>query len=288
MSMPHSHSTGPMITKADGEVQPFDPRKLEQSLLRSGAAPFMAERIAQTITAGIAPGARSQDIYRRAFTMLREQHRPAAVRYGLRRALLEMGPSGHPFEDFIAELFKAEGWSVQWRKIIQGKCVPHEVDLYATRGAETVAGELKYHNEAAYKTDVKVALYVKARFEDIWQCDPATQECPVDIGMLITNTKFTSQAVDYAACAGLGLLGWSYPERGNLFDRIVAAGVYPVTALTTLKQAEKRILLDRGIATTHLLTEHREALRELHMPPERIGEVLAEARTVREPMAYAG
>ncbi len=249
---------GPLITKADGTVEPFDRAKLEFSLRRTGAGEHAAEQIAAAITASITPGTRSQDVYRRAFTMLRAMHRPAAARYGLRRALLELGPSGHPFEDFIAQLFKAEGWTVEWRKVIMGKCVAHEVDLYATRGTETIAGELKYHNDAAYKTDVKVALYVKARFEDIWQCDPAAKAaCPVDRGILITNTKFTSQAETYANCAGLELLGWSYPQKDNLFDRIVASGVYPVTTLTTLKQAEKRLLLDRGVVTAQLLGEHR-------------------------------
>jgi hypothetical protein len=278
----HGQAAGPLIEKADGTVEPFDPGKLEHSLERSGASPALAARVAAEVTAGVAPGSRSKDIYRRAFTMLRAAHRPAAMRYGLRRALLEMGPSGHPFEDFIAELFRAEGWNVEWRKIIEGKCVPHEVDLYATRGAETVGGELKYHNDAAYKTDVKTALYVKARFDDIWNCDPARQTCPLSTGMLVTNTKFTSQAIAYAECSGLALLGWSYPAQGNLFDRIVAANVYPVSAFTTLKAAEKRLLLEQGIVTSRLLIAHREALRAIHLPPERVGEVLAEARMVHE------
>jgi hypothetical protein len=155
------------------------------------------------------------------------------------------------------------------------------VDVYATRGNETLAAELKYHNDPGYKTDIKIALYVKARFDDIWQCDPRSREdCPIDHGFLITNTKFTTQAVEYATCAGLGLLGWSYPNEGSLYDRIVASGLYPITALTSIRKAEKRLLIDRNIVTTDLLREHRSLLREISIPPERIGAIVAEAETL--------
>ena len=186
------------------------------------------------------------------------------MRYSLRRAVFELGPTGHPFEDFIAELFRKEGWTVEWRKMVPGKCISHEVDVYAIKDNEALAAELKYHNDPNYKTDVKTALYVKARFDDIWQCDPAVRAtCPVDRGFLITNTKFTESAIQYSHCAGIELLGWSYPTEGNLYDRLVAAGIFPVTALTTLKKAEKRLLLDRGVVTTEMLLRSPDMFKEV-------------------------
>ncbi len=269
------------IVKADGTVEIFDGNKLEQSLIRAGATETSASRIRSTIEASISPLAESTEIYRRAFQMLRHENRPSAARYSLRRALFELGPTGHPFEDFVAEIFKKEGWEVQGRRIIPGKCVPHEVDVYAKRGDEHMAAELKYHNDPGYKTDVKVALYVKARFDDIWQCDPkVSATCPVDTGFLITNTKFTRQAIDYANCSGMKLLGWSYPHQGNLYDRIIANAVYPVTSLTMLKKAEKKLLIDKNIVTCDQVRENRNVLREIGMTPERIGSVVAEINTL--------
>jgi hypothetical protein len=287
---PTAEKTRATIVKSDGSVQAFDPEKLAASLRRTGAGAHTAERITHTITSSVGYEVTSSEIYRKAFAMLRREARPAAARYALRRALLELGPSGHPFEDLIAELFKTEGWNVEWRKIIRGKCIEHEVDVYATRngpsGIETMAAELKYHNDAFYKTDVKTALYVKARLDDIWNCDPKLKTCPVDRGMLITNTKFTSQAVEYAMCSGMELLGWSYPAEGNLYDRMVGAGLYPVTTLTMLKPAEKRLLVNQGIVTSSQLGERREALRALHIPAERIGAIITEMRSLAEPFAY--
>lgn len=282
------------IVKADGSAERFDGLKLEASLRHAGASGRTATDIRTAIEKTITQGARTASIYKRAFALLRERERAAAARYSLRRAMFELGPTGHPFEDFIAQLFKKEGWTVEWRRLVPGKCVPHEVDVYATRSVsngsaeggtstEHLAAELKYHNDPNYKTDVKTALYVKARFDDIWQCDPKLgKQCPVDRGMLITNTKFTSQAIQYASCAGIELLGWSYPLEGNLYDRIIGAGVYPVTALTTLKKAEKVLLIANGVITTDLIRERRDVLRSLSMTPERIGLVIAEAESLIE------
>lgn len=271
------------IVKADGSIEQFDPQRLENSLRRSGAGVHTAARIRETIEASLPATVQSGEVYRRAFQMLRADGRAAAVRYSLRRALFEFGPSGHPFEDFVGELFKKEGWEVQSRRLIQGKCVPHEVDVYATRGKETLAAELKYHNDPGYKTDVKVALYVKARFDDIWQCDPKVAgTCPVDRGYLVTNTKFTSQAIDYAECSGISLLGWSYPYKNSLFDRIVASGLYPVTALTTLRKSEKRLMIEQNISTSELLKQRRDALRDIAVSPERIGAIMAEIETLQQ------
>lgn len=271
----------PEIIKADGTVEVFNGEKLERSLVLAGASETSAGRIRQTIESSMGTSAESAEIYRRAFQMLRQEARPVAARYSLRRALFDLGPSGHPFEDFVAELFKKEGWTVEGRRMIPGKCVPHEVDVYAKRGNEHLAAELKYHNSPGYKTDVKVALYVKARFDDIWQCKEEDKGvCPVDLGFLITNTKFTRQAIDYATCSGMGLLGWSYPHEGNLYDRILANSLFPVTVLTTLRKAEKRLLIDKNIVTCDQVRENRDVLRSVGLTPERIGTVVAEVNTL--------
>lgn len=269
------------ILKTDGTEEVFDGMKLEWSLRRAGATTHTAARIRETIETATANGASTSDIYKRAFQMLRHDARPAAARYSLRRALFEFGPSGHPFENFVSEMFRKEGWDVEYRRMIPGKCVMHEVDVYAKRNGEYLAAELKYHNDPSYKTDVKVALYVKARMDDILTCDPSVDNtCPVDHPFLITNTKFTRDAIQYSRCAGLQLLGWSYPVEGNLYDRIVATGLYPVTALTLLRKTEKKLLIDQGIVTCEQVREHRDVLRALGVSPERLGAILAEANTL--------
>lgn len=232
----------------------------------------------------IVPGASSREIYARAFALLRREARPVAARYALRRALLELGPSGHPFEDFISHLYRAEGWEVETRKLIKGKCVSHEVDFYASHPGEKehIAAELKYHNDPGYKTDLKVALYVKSRFDDIFSCDAGVRACPIDRGILVTNTKFTSEAIAYAECSGVELLGWGYPAGGNLFMRMSRAKIYPITTLTGLSRAEKRLLVERGVIGVDEIVRDRRALDILHLPSDAVGELLAEAEGLLE------
>lgn len=272
-------TTLPVIVKAGGEREVFDPSRLVSSLRRAGAGIHAAERIARSVTATVMSGMSSREVYSRAFALLRKESRPAAARYSLRRALFELGPTGHPFEDFVSRLFRAEGWQVETRKIIRGKCVSHEVDLYASHPGQEVhlAAELKYHNDPNYKSDLKTALYVKSRFDDIFACDAAARACPVDRGILITNTKFTSEAVAYAECAGVELLGWSYPADDSLFMRMARAKVYPLTALTRLSRGEKNLLMDNGVIAVDEILSDRRQLDVLHLSPDRLGEVLAEA-----------
>jgi len=277
LNIPARESTFPPIVKADGSIETFYPDRLRISLIRAGAGEHAAERITDQIAKSLAPGSASKEIYARAFALLRKEARPIAARYALRRALFEFGPSGHPFEDFVSHLFRTMGWEVETRKIAQGKCVSHELDFYATMNGEFLAAELKYHNDPGYKTDVKVALYVKARFEDIWNCDPAFQKCPVNRGFLVTNTKFTSEAIAYASCAGLELLGWSYPVGNGLLEHMTRAHVYPVTTLTSLTHAEKRLLVDSGLVTVDQLRDRHDSLDILRLSPDRIGEIRAEA-----------
>jgi len=271
-------TTEPVIIKADGSKEAFDPTRLATSLRRAGAGEHTAARIAERITGTVVPGVTSKEIYARAFALLRKEARPVAARYALRRALLELGPTGHPFEDFVSHLFRAEGWQVETRKLIKGKCVSHEVDFYASHPEQNtfLAAELKYHNDPGYKTDLKVALYVKSRFDDIFSCDPQVRACPIDRGLLVTNTKFTSEAIAYAECAGVELLGWGYPTDDNLFMRMSRVGVYPVTTLTGLSRAEKNMLIERGVIAVDEIMKDRRTLDVLHLSSERVGELLAE------------
>ncbi len=272
-------TTHPSIIKSDGSSEIFNPDRLVTSLERAGAGSHLAQHIAEMITGTIVPGTSSKEIYMRAFSLLRKETRPAAARYLLRRALLDLGPTGHPFEDFISHLYRTEGWKVETRKIIKGVCVSHEVDFYASNkeGNTFLAAELKYHNDPSYKTDLKVALYVKSRFDDIFSCDSTVRACPINQGLLITNTKFTSEAVAYAECSDIELLGWGYPEKNNLLMRMSRAKVYPVTTLTGLSRTEKRLLIEQGTIAVDEVVRDRRRLDILHLSTSRVGELLAEA-----------
>ncbi len=267
-----------LITKADGEQEPFDPKKLDDSLTRSGTSPAIRDRIVARVLQKLRPGMRTEEIYRHAYDMLQqEEEHPVAARYSVKRALFSLGPSGFPFEQFLAEVLRAHGWSARTGMALTGRCAPHEVDILAEKNGKRIGIEAKFHNEAGGKTDIKDALYVKARYDDLKNTpDPSSR---VDEGWLVTNTTFTRNAIRYAQCSNLTLLGWDYPRSNNLMTMIEEAQVHPLTCLTTLSEGEKHRLLDnkivlcKSVSMPHLLEEYG-------VKPDRIPQVLNEARAL--------
>ena len=118
--------------------------------------------------------------------------------------------------------------------------------------------EEKLKNELGTKSDLKVVLYVKARFDDIkenvYNFDGV--ERPLTEGWLITNTKFSSTAIHYGVCKNLTMIGWNYPDTGNLQDMIESERLHPITCLTSLSAEEKKTLLENNVVLcSNVLTD---------------------------------
>jgi hypothetical protein len=265
------------IVKGDGTRELFNVLKLADSLARSGADSALATQVAETIAGGVKDGMTTSEIYRHAYKLLHKAERTYAARYSMRRAILELGPTGYPFEDYVSELMRAKGYEVKTRVMVQGRCIEHEVDIVMKKDGKTIGAELKFHNQPGYKTDVKVALYVRARFTDIdLGAEDKGEEKHVHEGWLMTNTKFTDHAIQYAMCAGIGLVGWDYPSKGNLDDIIQETRIYPVTILTTLSNAEKSRLLAAQVPLCSIVAADPSVLRKAGIPDRKITSVVAE------------
>lgn len=210
------------IVKANGERETFVPEKLEASLLRAGASPEEVKGVVDHIVATLRDGMTTKELYEHAFRYLAEWKKPVAKRYSLRRALMEMGPTGFPFEDLVAEILKEKGFETLTRQTVLGGCVPHEVDVVAWNKKKLIMVEAKFHNELGTKSDLKTALYIKARFDDLKDnvYDYGGEDRKLTEGWLVTNTKFSSTAIHYGICQNLVMIGWNYPEKGNLEDLI--------------------------------------------------------------------
>lgn len=264
------------ILKADGEREPFDPAKVERSLQHAGASSTVRARILAHIMHELKPDMTTEAIYRRAFEMLkREEALPVAARYSMKRAVFALGPSGFPFEQFLSEVLRAHGWRTRTDVMLIGRCAPHEVDVLAEKDGKKVGIEVKFHNEPGGKTDIKDALYVHARYEDLKKAPQESSR--VDEGWLVTNTVFTRNAMRYGHCSGLPLLSWNYPSERGLLNLIEEGRVHPLTALTTLSESEKRRLMERKIVLCKSVLDER-VLRESGIPPSKANSVMEEAR----------
>ena len=271
-----------LITKSTGDQEEWDPQKLERSLHAAHANNDIIKEIVAHIEKDLHDGISTRDIYAHAFELLKNYSRPVAAQYSLKRAIMELGPSGFPFEKFIAEILKAEGYHTQVGVMVPGACVVHEVDVIAEKSGERILVEAKYHNSPDIKSDVKVALYVHARFQDIQK---RIDQSAAGIGFftqawLITNTAFTSQAIQYGMCAGLSLTGWNYPKGHTLQDLIQATQTHPLTCLTTLSANNKSTLLESGIVLCRDIVNDPKHLEKMGINQARIASIMEEGQAL--------
>lgn len=211
------------IVKENGVREAFEPEKLRASLLRAGADEDAIASVMAHMMNELKPGMTTHDIYQHAYKTLSDYKQPVAQKYSLRRALMKMGPTGFPFEKLVAEILKGKGFETLTGQTVLGGCVPHEVDVVAWNDKKLIMVEAKFHNELGTKSDLKVALYVKARFDDLKDnvFSYGGKERRLTEGWLVTNTKFSSTAIHYGVCQNLTMIGWNYPEKGNLEDLIM-------------------------------------------------------------------
>ncbi len=228
------------VIKASGEVEPFSEEKIISSLMRAGADKETAAGIAEEIKPQLYQHIPTFQIYSTVMRLLRRRERALANRYSLKRAIIELGPTGYPFEQFVAAVLHSTGHQVETNKIIQGKCISHEVDIVAVHQQKKYMIECKFHNQVGYKTEVKETLYTYARFLDI-------KHQGFDAPWLITNTKVTQEVKLYADCVGMRITAWDYPEGDGLRRLIDESGLHPITSLTKLSLKQKRDLIEKGI-----------------------------------------
>ena len=278
--MKSNHKT--KVKKASGELVEFDVTKLRHSLEKSGASETIITKILQEISDLLYEGITTKEIYSKAFSILRKSPAPIAARYKLKKAIYELGPSGFPFEKYVAEILKYEGFTTKVGVIVKGHCVNHEVDVVAEKGEKHFMVECKFHSDPGRNCDVKIPLYIQSRFLDVeaaWE-KLKGHAAKYHQGWIVTNTRFTSDAIQYGKCSGLMLIGWDHPNRGSLKERINHSGLHPLTSLTTLSSAEKTRLLEKGFVLCMDLCKQPDLLKKAGIGPLRHQKILNEAQAL--------
>ena len=267
------------IVKYSGDVVPFDVDKLINSLRRAQASEELIQQIVEQVEDQIYDGITTKKIYQMAFKILKGKSRVSASKYKLKKALMELGPSGFPFEKLVGKLLEYEGFATKVGVIVQGKCVQHEIDVIAKKDDTHHMIECKYHSDQGRFCNVKIPLYIHSRFLDVekqWERQKGHED-KLHRGGVFTNTRFTTDAVQYGKCVGLLLTSWDYPMGNGLKDRIDKLGLHPLTALTTLTKAEKTKLLDTGIVLCKELHEKPVILKQIGIDKKRHKKILEDS-----------
>lgn len=265
-----------IIRKASGKEEYFSFQKLKNSLIRSHATEDEANNIVQSLKPQLFQGISTKKIYSMAYRLLKKQSPQNASRYNLKKGIMELGPSGFAFEKFVGELFQKEGYSTEVGVILKGKCVTHEIDVVCKKEDVLMLMECKYKNQPGVSVDVKVPLYIHSRFQDLLENNLLTGPFKTFKGWIVTNSRFTEDALAFGRCRGIQLLGWDVPFKNSLKDIIDRTGLYPLTCLTSLTMIEKKQLLEKEIVMVKELCSNERALLKIGISEKRIKHILDE------------
>lgn len=267
------------IYKSHGGTEHFSKKKLFTSLKRSGLPNKQCQLITDKVAHEIGEGSKTRDIYHKALRLVNQTSPVAAVHYSLKKALFDLGPTGHHFESYVAKYFQELGYETKICQTLNGRLVTHEVDIVGVKNGKRVFVECKFHNRVGIKNDIKIALYVKARWDDLKE---GVEGKNLTAFYLASNTAFSLDAITYANGSNLKLLGVNAPTEKPFIEEIKTLCLYPITSLKGLNKFFKNELLTRNILLARELPSQVNYLLRLGMPERTINQLLAEVELLKK------
>jgi hypothetical protein len=266
------------IYKSHGGMEHFSKKKLYSSLRRSGLANKESQIITDKVAQEVSVGSKTKDIFRKTLSLVNQTSPLAAVHYSLKRAIFDLGPSGHHFESFVARYFDELGYKTNVCKLLAGRLVKHEVDVIASRNGKRAFVECKFHNRVGIKNDIKITLYVKARWDDLKEGPEGKN---LDAFYLASNTAFSLDAITYAKGTGLRLLGVNAPSENPFLEEIKSMCLYPITSLKNINKTLKKELLEKNIILAKDLPANINLLISMGMSESQIDHILKEIELLK-------
>lgn len=235
------------VIKRSGEQVVFDDIRVLRSMERAGVPKEIHDRVLAHIKERVQKDntITTDEIFYHIREFLVRRDRKSALRFNLRQAIFELGPTGFPFEQYLARIFRDLGYETKVDLQMRGECVSHEIDIFLEKDNTREILEAKFHNQSFGKSDVQVLLYTYARFLDVQKTNN------INGVWVATNTKLSSDAIFYAECKGVKVIAWNYPEDNNIQHFVERPKMYPVTIMTDLTDEEKRRLIDNDIVLVH-------------------------------------
>ncbi|MFA6131112.1 MAG: hypothetical protein WC730_02535 [Patescibacteria group bacterium] len=244
------------IQKSTGSIVDYEEEKVLTSILRSGATKAEAEGVVSAIRPIIRDGMTTKELYELVRRELAKMSRGHAGRYSLKKAITALGPTGFPFENYIASILKAYGYRAHVpAEEIQGSCVWHEVDVVAEKDGKRFFAEAKFRSDFQGLVHLKDIMASWSRFLDLVD-GGVVGTCPhFDEAWIFTNGRFTDRSRAFSKCKGMHLTGWNYPEGHTFASMVDYKALYPITVLETIKRQEIEELFKRGILLCRDLVE---------------------------------
>ena len=237
------------VRKADGRLEPYDRSKVLRTLLHLGFDRSKAEQLEKAVSEKVYDGMPTSEILSLIYELAREFRPEIAHLRDIREAISAMRPKPD-FEEYARMVLRAAGYLVEPGRVLEGRCVSHEIDGIAFREDEAYVVEVKHHvNHHAY-TGLGTVLELWAALEDLKEgFRLGLHPYHFTSAILVCNTKISLHAERYARCKRIMYMGWRYPRAFALSDIVSEKKLYPITMLKTLPQAVIEKLGDRGVVT---------------------------------------
>ncbi|MDP3966431.1 MAG: ATP cone domain-containing protein [archaeon] len=261
------------VLKSSGELEKFNQKKIYGTIREAGGSKKLAKDALKEVRKKFNKNVSSNEILKFLVKYL-EREPGVSQRYDLKRAIMSLGPTGFPFEKFFARVLENYGFKTSTDNRLKGKRIYHEVDVVAIKEKKWMI-ECKYHNERGVITKLHAALYTYARFLDL----PGEK---FDAPWLVTNTKCSGDAINYAKGVGLRITSWRYPREDNLEKLIEGKNLYPVTILKSISNDILNKLYSSGfvIAKDLLNYSDYELSRRIGVDKKIISKILEEIKVV--------
>lgn len=234
-----------------GEKEPFSFRKVYQSAKRAGASDALAKEAAQDVVQALYPGIRTSEIFSIVKKIVAREDSKAGIRFSLKKAIKKLGPTGFPFEKYVGAIFKNFGFQVKLNQHLPGLCLKYEIDFLAQKNGLLYVGECKFRNLLQRKAiHSNTVLENFARFLDLKEGSFLSQTKFRDFKIrpaLVTDARFTSNAIKFSKCQNIKFFGWRYPKDKGLEYFIEKRNLYPITILPSLRSYLAEIFLSKNI-----------------------------------------
>ena len=109
------------VIKANGQVEPFSETKLLGSIQRAGVPRSAQLDVLRDIEKTIYDNIPTSTLYAQIIDSLSKNHPHSRGKYSLKQAIMLLGPTGYPFEDFVSKLLAAQGYQTRIRQTLWGK-----------------------------------------------------------------------------------------------------------------------------------------------------------------------
>jgi hypothetical protein len=228
-------------------MQVFDKEKVVRTCLRMGANKQLAYEVAEKIERRVYHGISTAKILQMIFQFMRRQKPSVGNLFDLRKGLSLM-TSKPEFEVFVQALLARSGFGVSPNQLLIGKCVEHEVDAIARKDGVTYFVEAKHHERYHTPTGLDESRIARAVLEDVAEGFAlGKSELKIDRAMIVTNTRYSEQAMQYGYCRNILQIGWSSPADQGLQSMIWGRKLFPLSCLKGLNVDARLRLAMSGI-----------------------------------------